>query len=608
MKTALRMGWLGLLLWAGTAHAARFGLFVGLNEYNTSYVASDNWLNYCVADAGSLRTNLINKGGGWAASNTTLLVDSGGSKTAIRAALSNYAAKAVSGDVVVYYHSSHGGNEDTTQANVYLCSYNADYTEDELATDLLAFKAGVKMVVVADACHSGGLFYETSAKSPAAKEARRKAVRNWNLAERVAARMQEIRAARIASGTKGAARLLAPEEVGWMTACAYYNYSYEDESIGHGWFTYRLLQGFDYGDATGDGWASFQELFDFAALRIPYADQIPQDSNPAILATLAGTAGAIPGGAGADAWDYADNIHDGAPALAPAIDFQSHGPHALRKDFDESDFFAVPVRKNRFYTFRSTNLTGDVDAYLYTYSEDAGMQLVRYAYDVSDANLNFALTYKAVATTTVYLQVQSYPPTNPAAYTLQYANAGTADSMATLTNGAPRAIASIDQESYEIFRLPVPHGQTNLAIRLSGGTGDADLYVARGYLPLSDQDYYSQENGNTEAVDVADPPAGDWFIQVYGYDPSANLTLRATYAPGAATVGTLSNLYTNAYFAVDLTNGARVNVYSATNFGTNRFNWIVRSNAATVVNGRVRLNLFPDAPNQIITVGRPQDL
>ena len=209
MKTALRMGWLGLLLWAGTAHAARFGLFVGLNEYNTSYVASDNWLNYCVADAGSLRTNLINKGGGWAASNTTLLVDSGGSKTAIRAALSNYAAKAVSGDVVVYYHSSHGGNEDTTQANVYLCSYNADYTEDELATDLLAFKAGVKMVVVADACHSGGLFYETSAKSPAAKEARRKAVRNWNLAERVAARMQEIRAARIASGTNGAARLLA---------------------------------------------------------------------------------------------------------------------------------------------------------------------------------------------------------------------------------------------------------------------------------------------------------------------------------------------------------------------------------------------------------------
>ena len=603
MKTALRIGWLGLLLWTGTAQAARFGLFVGLNQYNTSYVASDNWLNYCVADAGSMRTNLINQGGGWVASNTTLLVDSAGSKTAIRSALSNYAAKAVAGDVVVYYHSSHGGNDDTTQANVYLCSYNADYTEDELATDLLAFKAGVKMIVVVDACHSGGLFYETSAKSPAEKEARRKAVRDWNLADRVAARMQEIRAARIAAGTKGAAKLLAPEEVGWMTACAYYNYSYEDESIGHGWFTYRLLQGFDYGDSTGDGWASFQELFDFAYLRIPYADQIPQDANPAILATLAGTAGALPGGAGADAWDYADNVFDGATSIGPAVDFQSHGPHALRKDFDESDFFAVPVRKNRCYSFRSTNLTGDVDAYLYTYSEDAGMQLVRYAYDVSDANLNFALTYKAVATTTVYLQVQSYPQTNNAAYTLQYANAGTADSMATLTNGAPRAIASVAQESYEMFRLPVPRGQTNLAIRLSGGTGDADLYVARGYLPLSDQDYTSQAGGNTETIDVADPPAGDWFIQVYGYEASANMALRATYTPGAATVGAFSNLSANAYFAVDLTNGARVSIYSATNFGTNRFNWILRSNAV-VANGKVVFALS-NAPNQAVSVGRP---
>ena len=300
-----------------------------------------------------------------------------------------------------------------------------------------------------------------------------------------------------------------------------------------------------------------------------------------------------------------DNVFDGATPIGPAVDFQSHGPHALRKDFDESDFFAVPVRKNRFYTFRSTNLTGDVDAYLYTYSEDAGMRMIRYAYDVSDADLNFALTYKAVATTTVYLQVQAYPQANNATYTLQYANAGTADSMATLVNGAPRAIASVAQESYEMFRLPVPRGQTNLAIRLSGCTGDADLYVARGYLPLSDQDYLSQEYGNDEAIDVADPPAGDWFIQVYGYEPSSNLTLRATCTPGAATVGALSNLYTNAYFAVDLTNGARVNVYSATNFGTNRFNWIVRSNAATVVDGRVRLHLFSNAPNQIISVGRP---
>ena len=603
MKRALRVGWLGLLLLTGTAQAARFGLFVGLNQYNTNYIPADNFLNYCVADAGSMRTNLINKGAGWVTSNTTLLVNSAGTTNAIRSALTNYAAKAVSNDVVVYYHSSHGGNDEVTPAYVYLCAYNTNYYEDDLAADLSKFKAGVKVIVIADTCHSGGLFNGTAVRSLAEKEAYRQAVRNWNLAERVAARMKDIRAARMAADAKSALKLIAPEEVGWMTACAYYNYSYEDASIGHGWFTYRLLQGFDYGDATGDGWASFQELFDFAYLRIPYADQIPQDSNPAILATLAGTAGAMPAGAGADAWDYADNVFDGATPIGPAYEFQSHGPHALRKDFDESDFFAVPVQKNRFYTFRSTNLTGDVDAYLYTYSEDAGMQYIRYAFDVSDANLNFELTYQAVASGTVYLRVQSYPQTNNATYTLQFANAGAADSFPALTNGVPTTISSLAQGSDAYYRLSVPSGQTNLTVRLSGGTGDADLYLARGYFPIDDFDYYSWNNGNSETNVVANPPAGDWFIKVNGYYDSANMTLRATYAPGAATIGAMSNLLANATFAVGLTNGARVPIYSATNFGTNRFNWILRSNAV-VAGGQVVFALS-NAPNQAIAVGRP---
>ncbi len=609
MNKNLVVGLGALLLWlSGTAQAARFGLFVGLNEYNTSYVPSDNWLSYCVADAGAMRTNLVNKGGGWVSSNTTLLVNSAGSRTAIRAALSNYAAKAVSGDVVVYFHSSHGGNDDVTQANVYLCAYDADYSEDELATDLSAFKTGVKVVVIVDACHSGGLFVETAALSLEEKEIRRRQVRDWNIAERVTARMQDLRAARLLAGATDAARLIAPGEVGWMTACAFYEYSYEDSSIEHGWFTYRLLQGFDYGDSSGDGQASFQELFDYAYLRIPYVDQVPQDYNPSILATLAGTAGATPAG---DAWDYGDNVLEGATAIGPAYEPQTTAAHTLRQDLDESDIFAFPVMKNRCYTFRSTNLAGDVDAYLYTYSEEDGTRLVRAAYDINyPSDLNFSMTYKAAQSGTAYLKVQPYFDTGTTgSYSLVYANAGTADSMATLTSGVARSIASIAQESYEVFRLPVPPGQTNLAITLSGGTGDADLYVACGYIPLSDQDYYSQEYGNDEAVGVTNPPANDWFIQVYGYDPSSNMTLRATYKPGGAVIGNLSNTAASATFALDLlTNGARVSIYSATNLlPTGHLNWALRSNAATVVNGKVLLNLISNAPGQIISVGRPLD-
>ncbi len=594
---------------ASAAGAGHFGLFVGLNQYDTSYVPADNFLNYCVPDAGSMLTNLVNKGGGWVASNTTLLVNSSGTKTAIRSALSNYAAKAVSGDVVVYFHSSHGGNDDATQANVYLCAYDADYAEDELATDLLAFKTGVKLIAIVDACHSGGLFVETSMLSRAEKEARRQTIRNWDIAKRVTARMKDIRAARIKADARRAAKLIAPDDVGWMTACAYDEYSYEDSSIGHGWFTYRLLQGFDYGDSSGDGWASFQELFDFACLRIPYLDQVPQDCNPSILATLAGNAGATPAG---DAWDYDDNVIEGAPSLFPSGDLQTTAVHTLRQNLDESDFFAIPVRKNRCYTFRSANTAGggDVDAELYTGSGETGARLIRYAYDIDyPDNLEFEMVYKAFATGTVYLRVKPYfsSGTN-LSYALQCSAAGTADSMATLSNGVPKAIASIAQGSFEMYRLPIPAGQTNLAIRLSGDTGDADLYVGCGYIPLSGQDYYSQEYGNTESIDVVNPPANDWFIQVYGYEASSNLTLVATCTPGAATIGSASNTATNATFSLDLTNGARVSIYSATNLlPAGHWHWALRSNAATVVNGKVNLNLISNAPGQIISIGKPLD-
>ena len=604
----------GLLAWGlfiGIAPAAQFGVFVGLNKYNTAYVPTNNWLNYCVPDAVDFRTNLLAHGGGWVATNTILLTNNLGSRNTIRTTLSNLAAKAVSGDTVVYYHSSHGGNDDITQANVYLCAYNASYTEDELATDLSTFKTGVKVIVVIDACHSGGLFVETAAKSLAPKiPARQPATpRNWDIAARVTAKMKTLRAANLARDPAGTAKLIVPDEVGWMTACAYYQYSFEDSSIGHGWFTYGLLNGFVYGDSSGDGYATFQELFDFAAPRIPYLDQTPQDYNPTVLATRAGTADATPAG---DAWDYADNLPDGATALGPVSDVQTTAVHSLRQDLDESDFFAVPVRRGVCYTFTSTNTSGggDVDTELYADSEANGIHMIRYAYDIAyPTNLEFSLSYRAFETGTVYLRVKPYfsGGTNMT-YTLAYSASGSQDTMG-MTNGAPVTIASVAQSGYRDLVLPIPAGQTNLLITLTGGTGDADLYVARDYLPTSAYDYSSENGGNSESISVDNPAAGEWFIEPYGYAPSSNFTVRATYTPGATLVGAASNTATTATFTLGLaTNGAHVSIYAATNLlDTGHLNWVLRSNAATIVDGKVSVQRTPSAPGEIISVGKPLD-
>ena len=215
------------------------------------------------------------------------------------------------------------------------------------------------------------------------------------------------------------------------------------------------------------------------------------------------------------------------------------------------------------------------------------------------------MAYKAFATGTAYLKVKPYfSSSTNLSYELAYATAGGGDSMG-LSNGVPRTVAAIAMQGYVDFVLPVPTGQTNLVITLSGGNGDADLYVARGYFPWSEWDYQSENAGNAETIAIPNPAAGEWFIEPYGYEASSNFTVCATYTPGAATIASAAHTLTNATFAIDLTNGARVTIYSATNLTGKRWNWVARSNNAVVVNGQVRVNVNSNWARQVLSVGRP---
>lgn len=534
MKT--RIGLLGLLgVWAwgmvgGTAFATSYGLFVGLNEYNISYIPENNWLECCTNDAVAFRSALLSNGGGWTSTTVSNLLNSAGTKVDIRRAISNFAQQAVSGDTFVYFHSSHGGNADMTRADVYLCAYNANYTEDELAQDLSTFRAGVNVIVAVDACHSGGLFTDAtraSSLSPSQRRAKARALAaQWNLAERVTARMKEHRAALAARSPRAAARIIAPDEVGWLTACAYNESSYEAASVGHGYFTMQLLNAFDYGDTDGDGKATFLELFDFAAIRISAVDQNPQSFNPDVLRRVfAATSGVAAAPAG-DEWDYADNLMDMTPTpLVLASAEQTHGPHTLNMIFDPADCFAIPVQANRTVTFASEG-ANDVDAELY----DSQFRLIRQAWDNSSSDYNFTMAYKPFADDTVYLRV--FPYETNETYTLRYVQRpGEDHCITTLYPPCTQTVASLPEGGYENYRVVVPPDRTQLSFTLSGGSGDSDLYLGKGYLPLSDWDEDSTATGNTESIDVQSPEAAEWFIQVYAYDASANMKLGVSYTP-----------------------------------------------------------------------------
>jgi len=83
-----------------------------------------------------------------------------------------------------------------------------------------------------------------------------------------------------------------------------------------------------------------------------------------------------------------------------------------------------------------------------------------------------------------------------------------------------------------LYRLFVPPGATSFTATLSGGTGDADIYVRRATPPtIASSTAKSENGGNDELITIANPASGTWYILIGLYDKYAGATLRATYTP-----------------------------------------------------------------------------
>ncbi len=80
------------------------------------------------------------------------------------------------------------------------------------------------------------------------------------------------------------------------------------------------------------------------------------------------------------------------------------------------------------------------------------------------------------------------------------------------------------------YNFTVPAGATNLTVNLSGGTGDADLYLRRGSQPTtSAYDCRPYKDGNTEACSVPTPGSGKWHVMVVGYKAATGVRLIANW-------------------------------------------------------------------------------
>jgi serine protease len=104
-----------------------------------------------------------------------------------------------------------------------------------------------------------------------------------------------------------------------------------------------------------------------------------------------------------------------------------------------------------------------------------------------------------------------------------------------LQNGVGITISDATVNHQQNWTMSVPAGATNLVFTLSGGTGDADLYVKFGSAPtLSSYDCRPYVAGNSENCTFASPSTGTYYVMVNTYAAYSGVTLKGSYtAPGS---------------------------------------------------------------------------
>ncbi|OHB64441.1 MAG: hypothetical protein A2Y76_05585 [Planctomycetes bacterium RBG_13_60_9] len=175
----------------------------------------------------------------------------------------------------------------------------------------------------------------------------------------------------------------------------------------------------------------------------------------------------------------------------------------------------------------TTGGTGDVDLYVRRGSLPT---TTSYDYRPYKPGNEEVVTVDNPVAGTWYIMLRGYDAYANVTLTATYSAAVT---IVTLTNGVPVTGLSGATASEQYFKIDVPAGQTDLNIGISGGTGDADLYVKKDSAPTTGSyDYRPYLAGNNESVTVNNPAAGTWHIMIRGYQAYSGVTLLATYTGG----------------------------------------------------------------------------
>lgn len=128
-----------------------------------------------------------------------------------------------------------------------------------------------------------------------------------------------------------------------------------------------------------------------------------------------------------------------------------------------------------------------------------------------------------------YIGVRGYASFNDLTLTVDFEGPSGSD-VTVLTDGDTVTGLSGASGTWQYFKVNVPAGAAGpLVIEMSGGSGDADLYVRIGDKPTtSEYDARPYLSGNNEAVQ-GDNPSGSYYIGIRGYASYSGVQLSVQF-------------------------------------------------------------------------------
>lgn len=195
---------------------------------------------------------------------------------------------------------------------------------------------------------------------------------------------------------------------------------------------------------------------------------------------------------------------------------------------------ATPVAARPAFSPVPGTYSGQVSVNLSSTTPDA---VIRYTLNgTAPTTGSEVYTAPILVTATTQIQAAAFAT----GYTTSPVAAGTftiSNPVQALANNTPVSNLAGTQGSVANFKFAVPSGVSSVTFTISGGSGDADLYVKYGQTATTsvwDQRPYL--GGNNETVTISTPRAGDYYLMLHGYTAYSGVTLKASYS-GTATVG-----------------------------------------------------------------------